>query len=206
MMTIDEMLSKVAAEAGVEQPKPAVKSVKNEVRPSAVKTTENKIEKEPEKVPVINISESLKNEEISLINKVTLNLKIAKEIAYCVEKAAEAIGVNVVTAVADCAGKLICLEAMDNSFIASINAAQEKAYTAVALKMPTHVALKESRGGSLDGYTNGNGILMLAGGTPIIYNNDIVGAVGVSGGTKDQDMLLSEIGVAYFQKRVSMNL
>ena len=203
MMTIDDMLSQVAKFAGVEKPAPAVK---NDVKPAAEKPAEKKSEPAPIKAPVIEISGSLKKEKVSLTEKVTLNLKISKEIAYCIEKAAEAMGINVVIAVVDCAGRLICLEAMDDSYIASIKAAQEKAFTAVALKMPTHIALKESRGGSLDGYTNGNGILMLAGGTPVKYDGKIVGAVGVSGGTKDQDMLLSEIGTVYLEKRVNMNL
>lgn len=198
MMTIDDMLSQVAKFAGVEKPAPAVK---NDVKPA-----EKISEPAPIKAPVIEISGFLKKEKVSLTEKVTLNLKISKEIAYCIEKAAEAMGINVVIAVVDCAGRLICLEAMDDSYIASIKAAQEKAFTAAALKMPTHIALKESRGGSLDGYTNGNGILMLAGGTPVKYDGKIVGAVGVSGGTKDQDMLLSEIGTVYLEKRVNMNL
>ena len=198
MMTIDDMLSQVAKFAGVEKPAPAVK---NDVKPA-----EKISEPAPIKAPVIEISGFLKKEKVSLTEKVTLNLKISKEIAYCIEKAAEAMGINVVIAVVDCARRLICLEAMDDSYIASIKAAQEKAFTAAALKMPTHIALKESRGGSLDGYTNGNGILMLAGGTPVKYDGKIVGAVGVSGGTKDQDMLLSEIGTVYLEKRVNMNL
>lgn len=198
MMTIDDMLSKVAAAAGVEQPE---MTVKNEVRRVEIPPTVKKNNTGQTEATVINISESLEREKLTLTKKITLNLKLAKEIAYCVEKAAETIGINVVTAVTDYSGRLICLEAMDNSFIASIRAAQDKAFTAVALKMPTHEALKESRGGSLDGYTNGNGILMLAGGNPIIYKGEIIGAVGVSGGTKDQDMLLSEIGTAYFARR-----
>lgn len=198
MMTIDEMLSKVADNAGVAQPK---MTAQNEVKTVKIAPLKKESNTESIKIPVINVSESLKSEKPCLTKKITLNLKLAKEIAYCVEKAAEAIGVNVVTAVSDCSGRLICLEAMDNSFIASIQAAQDKAFTAVALKMPTHEALKQSRGGDLDGYTNGNGILMLAGGTPITYNGEIIGAVGVSGGTKDQDMLLSNIGKAYFARR-----
>lgn len=198
MMTIDEMLSKVADAAGVGQPKSPASAVKPEVRGAEKAPVKKEIKEESEKISKIYKSF---DKASALIKKLSLNLKLAKEIAYCVEKAAESIGVNVVIAVCDCAGHLICLEAMDNSFIASVQAAQDKAFTAVALKMPTHEALKESRGGSLDGYTNGNGILMLAGGTPIEYNGEIIGAVGVSGGTKDQDMLLSEAGAAYFTKR-----
>ena len=57
--------------------------------------------------------------------------------------------------------------------------------------MPTHIALKESRGGALDGLTNGNGILLLGGGFPLEGKNKIYGGIGVSGGTKEQDTLIA---------------
>ena len=59
--------------------------------------------------------------------------------------------------------------------------------------MPTHVALKESRGGALDGLTNGNGILLLGGGFPLEGENKIYGGIGVSGGTKEQDTLIAAV-------------
>ena len=66
--------------------------------------------------------------------------------------------------------------------------------------MPTHVALKESRGGALDGYTNGNGILMLGGGFPLEKDGRIYGGIGISGGTKEQDTLLAQIGAEVFRR------
>ena len=87
---------------------------------------------------------------------------------------------------------------MDDSYIASIQASQDKAYTAVALKMPTHTALEESRGGSLDGLTNGNGILLLGGGYPLRKADKIYGGIGVSGGTKEQDIILSMVAAECF--------
>lgn len=131
-----------------------------------------------------------------------LTLRFAKEIAYAVETAAKSIGVNAVIAVRDSGANLILLHAMDDSYIASVQVAQDKAYTAVALKMPTHEALAASRGGALDGLTNGNGIMLLGGGEPLKSNGKIYGAVGVSGGTKEQDMLLAELGNRYFQARI----
>ena len=92
---------------------------------------------------------------------------MAKELAEAVEKAATILGVKVVVAIRDEGANLVLLHAMDDSYIASVQASQDKAYTAVALKMPTHIALDESRGGSLDGLTNGNGILLLGGGYPL---------------------------------------
>ena len=128
-----------------------------------------------------------------------VNLKAAKKVIYAVESAAAKMGVRVVIAVVNGGANLVALEAMDGSYIASIRVAQDKAYTAMALKMPTQKALEESRGGSLDGLTNGNGILLLGGGEPLVCGNEIVGAVGVSGGTKDEDMALAKIGAEVFR-------
>lgn len=200
MMTIDEMLSKVSELVKASEPE----AEKNVVRHEAVIQKPRESIK-PEIPAVVKEPASvIKKQPAELITKQSLTLKLAKEIAYCVEKGAEQIGVSVVTAVMDGSGRLILLEAMDDSFIASISAAQDKAYTAAALKMPTHTALKESRGGSLDGYTNGGGILMLGGGYPIFYNGTVIGSIGVSGGTKEQDMLLAETGIKYFEERIKI--
>lgn len=99
-----------------------------------------------------------------------MTIAMAKELAEAVEKAAAILGVKVVVAIRDEGANLVLLHAMDDSYIASVQASQDKAYTAVALKMPTHIALDESRGGSLDGLTNGNGILLLGGGYPLRTN------------------------------------
>ena len=181
-MTIDEMLREVARRTGaapVKQP-----DVQKNIIP------------DPPQVPVPA------SPPAPLLNKPSIGLALAKEIAHCIERAAEALGVSVVIAIADEGGRLILMEAMDGSYLASITAAQEKAYTAVALKMPTHEALNASRGGGLDGLTNGNGILMLGGGYPIIYNSSVIGGIGVSGGIKEQDMSLARAGILYFEKRI----
>ena len=111
------------------------------------------------------------------------------------------LGVKVVVAIRDEGANLVLLHAMDDSYIASVQASQDKAYTAVALKMPTHIALDESRGGSLDGLTNGNGILLLGGGYPLRTDKKIYGGIGVSGGTKEQDTTLAMVADAYFKAR-----
>lgn len=131
-----------------------------------------------------------------------LTLSLAKELSYAAETAAERMGAAVVISVADNGANQILLHAMDNSYIASVRAAADKAYTAVALKMPTHEALKQSRGGALDGLTNGNGILLLGGGYPLEVNGKIYGGIGVSGGTKEQDMAIAKLCADYFTKRI----
>ena len=129
-----------------------------------------------------------------------MTIAMAKELAEAVEKAATILGVKVV-AIRDEGANLVLLHAMDDSYIASVQASQDKAYTAVALKMPTHIALDESRGGSLDGLTNGNGILLLGGGYPLRTDKKIYGGIGVSGGTKEQDTALAMVADAYFKAR-----
>lgn len=128
-----------------------------------------------------------------------INLKIAKELISAVEKAAQIMNLKVVVAVVNKGANLVALEAMDDSYIASIQAAWDKAYTAVALKMSTQQALKESRGGALDGLTNTNGLLLLGGGIPLIKDGVICGAIGVSGGSKEQDIILAETAGRIFQ-------
>ena len=176
MKTIDELLSQIANNTGVEPLEPSVKE-----------PTYNK-----EKTPAM------------CCTKPQLSLALAKEIVYCIEKGAESMGVNAVIAVVNTDGRLIAFEAMDNSFLASITAAQDKAYTAAALRMPTEKALAESRGGIFDGLSNGNGILLLGGGNPLFVNGELVGAVGVSGGTKEQDIELSMLGIRYLEERLSL--
>ena len=130
-----------------------------------------------------------------------MTIAMAKELAEAVEKAATILGVKVVVAIRDEGANLVLLHAMDDSYIASVQTSQDKAYTAVALKMPTHIALDESRGGSLDGLTNGNGILLLGGGYPLRTDKKIYGGIGVSGGTKEQDTTLAMVADAYFKAR-----
>ena len=180
-MTIDDMLNEVAKITGT----------------APEKKTENN---EKKSFPVT--AASAHKAPAPLVSKSGLGLALAKELAYCVEQAAYAMGVNVVIAIVNDGGRLVLMEAMDSSYIASIDAARDKAYTAAALRMPTHEALKEARGGALDGLTNGNGILLLGGGYPLIYNGAVIGGIGVSGGTKEQDMALAGAGVMYFEKRL----
>ncbi len=153
-----------------------LEAVKNQINPQEVKST-----------PIKNA-----------ING-DINLEAAKLLVEAVEKAAAIMKINIVVAVVNKGANLVALHAMDDSYIASIRAAQDKAYTAMALKMPTEVALEESRGGALDGLTNGNGILLLGGGIPLTKNGTVFGAVGVSGGSKEQDITLARVAQKIFQ-------
>lgn len=118
------------------------------------------------------------------------------------DKAAE-IGVKVVVAVSDSGARPILVECMDDSYIASYDIAVQKAYTVVAVKMPTSELKKLTQPGDpLYGiqFTNNGQIVVFGGGVPLKINGKVIGGLGVSGGSEEQDMYLAEYGEKVFNE------
>lgn len=135
-----------------------------------------------------------------------LNLYLAKKLAEKIETRAAEIGVNAVVAISNSGARPILCECMDNSFIASYDVAFQKAYTVVALKMSTSELKKLSQPGeSLYGiqFTNNGQIVIFGGGVPLKINGDIVGGLGVSGGSEEQDTYLAEYGEKVFEELIN---
>lgn len=129
--------------------------------------------------------------------KAGFGLKEARRLILGVEKKAKAMGLNVVVAVSNSQGRMIAVECMDNSYIASYDVAVNKAFTVTALKMSTKkLSTLAAPGGSLYGiqFTNGGRIVIFGGGDPLVYNGEIIGGIGVSGGSEEEDTLLSAYG------------
>jgi len=124
-----------------------------------------------------------------------LTLKIAKKILEQAEEKAEEIKVAAVIAIVDEGGNLIAQHRMDDSMLISISAAFSKAYTAIALKMSTEklydLVLPGKPFYGLESIESGK-ICVFCGGIPIVKNGRFIGAVGVSGGTTEQDILISK--------------
>lgn len=130
-----------------------------------------------------------------------MTLAAAKELISAVEKKAAEMGVKAVVAVSDAGGNTIAVECMDDAFIASFDIAVNKAFTVVSLKMPTKkLAELAAPGGSLYGiqFTNNGRIVIFGGGEPLMKEGKVMGGLGVSGGTAEQDTLLGEYGRDYF--------
>lgn len=127
----------------------------------------------------------------------SIALSQAKALMERVELRAREMGIKVVIAVANAAGHPIAVHCMDDSYIASYDIALCKAYTAVALKMST-MELKElcQPGGSLYGIQNTNEgkIIIFGGGEPLRAGDKIIGGIGVSGGSEEQDRALAAYG------------
>ena len=132
-----------------------------------------------------------------------MTLEIAKELAVRVEEKARELGVKAVIAVSDSGARPVLMHSMDDAYIASFDIALGKAYTVVSLKMPTK-ALKKlaSPGGDLYGiqFTNQGKIVIFGGGDPLYCGDKIIGGLGVSGGTEEQDTFLSEYGASVFEE------
>ena len=116
------------------------------------------------------------------------------------------MGVRAVVCVADEAGNPKVVKSMDGAYIASYDIAVNKAFTVVALKMPT-VVLKDlaQPGASLYGiqFTNNGKIVIFGGGDPLVNDEKaIIGGIGVSGGSEEQDIALSAYGRRYFETQI----
>lgn len=131
-----------------------------------------------------------------------MTLELARKLSDEVKKKAREMGVNAVVAISNEAARPVLVECMDDSFIASFDVALKKAYTVVALKMST-IDLKPlaNPGGSLYGiqFTNDSSIVIFGGGDPLKVGDRIIGGIGVSGGTEEQDTALSAYGKTVFE-------
>lgn len=113
---------------------------------------------------------------------------------------ANAIGVPMVLSVSDEAGRLVELRRMDGSLPVSLTLAPMKAHTAAALRMATKdLAAQAKPGDALYGIeANIPGVTLVGGGLPLFVGAGLVGAVGVSGGSVDEDVAVAEAMVAAF--------
>ncbi len=130
-----------------------------------------------------------------------ISLDAAKRLSEKVEAEAERIGVRAVVAIANAGGNVILVHAADGSFIASYAVAVSKAYTSVSLKMATSdLKPLANPGGPLYGiqFTDPGKIAVFGGGDPLKRNGEIIGGLGVSGGTEEEDAYLSAFGAKAF--------
>lgn len=132
-----------------------------------------------------------------------VTLATAKEIIAAAEEKAKAIEVPMCIAVMDEGANLVGFHRMDDALLASIDIAQNKAYSAVSLKMDTETIHEVSQPGeSLYGLGNTNdGRIVTFGGGLTLKDDDsnVIGGVGVSGGSADEDTEVAQAGVAIFE-------
>jgi uncharacterized protein GlcG (DUF336 family) len=102
-------------------------------------------------------------------------------------------------AVACAGGHLLAFERMPNAWLGSIDIAQKKAFTARAFNITTKdLAANAQSGDQFFGIhaSNDGKIMIFAGGIPIKQGETVIGAIGVSGGSGEQDHAVAEAGAA----------
>lgn len=132
-----------------------------------------------------------------------MTLALANALIEAVCKKANEMGLSVVVAVSDEGGNPVSVQSMDNAYLASYDIALNKAYTVVALKMSTQqLNALAVPGGSLYGiqFTNNGKIVIFGGGEPLMgEGTKIVGGVGISGGSAEQDTALAAYAKQYWE-------
>ena len=128
-----------------------------------------------------------------------LSLETAKKIIEEVEKESKNRGKKAVICVCNEQGNPIAVHVMDGAFLISFDVAVKKAYTAVALKMPT-LKLNDlvKSGQTFYGLQNLDKVMTIGGGVPLYRNGILLGGLGVSGGTGEEDDSLARFGADIF--------
>lgn len=153
------------------------------------------------------VSEVLSKNNEAVNFKITKNitLALARKLILKVEEKAAEMGLKVVVAVADSAARIVAVECMDDAYIASYDIAVNKAFTCASLKMSTRtLSTLAAPGASLYGiqFTNQGKIVIFGGGDILKCGDDIVGSVGISGGSEEQDTALADYAKQVFENMI----
>src|SRR4030088_3632113 len=128
-----------------------------------------------------------------------MNLALARKVIAAAEKKAAKIGQPMNIAVVDEGGNLVAHVRMDGAWLGSIDIAINKAFTARAFDITTLELGRNSQPGDqffgINASNHGR-VMIFAGGIPIRVNGQIAGAIGVSGGSGEQDQAVAEAAVA----------
>ncbi|KYH26426.1 hypothetical protein HAPAU_15240 [Halalkalicoccus paucihalophilus] len=127
-----------------------------------------------------------------------ITLDDAKGMIRAAEERSDEIGVPMCIAVVDGGANLVGFHRVDGALLASISIARNKAYSAVTLKMPTDEIGEAAQPGAPlfgIGTTNDGRIVTFGGGFPIESGGSVIGAIGVSGGSPDEDMTVARAGL-----------
>lgn len=114
------------------------------------------------------------------------------------------IGVPICFTISDARGTLLYFSRQEGALAVSIGISQKKAYTAAVLRMPTaELGAQSQPGCPLYGInTVDDQLVLFGGGFPLLTNGDVVGAIGISGGSVEQDEQIGRVVLAAFQKHI----
>lgn len=127
-----------------------------------------------------------------------LDIEDARKLIAGATAHAQDIGVPMCIAVTDESGQLIAFERMEGGKVTSTTIAIDKSFTASAAKKATHDYGNASQPGAPAYGINsaiGGRLMVVAGGLPLVWEGEVVGAIGVSSGTPSQDQAVAQAGI-----------
>jgi uncharacterized protein GlcG (DUF336 family) len=124
-----------------------------------------------------------------------ITLEVAKKAVAAAEAEAKKNNWPVAIVVLDSSGHIVLLQRLDNTQFGSVEVARQKAYSAVAFRRPTKVFQDGLAGGGAGLRLLGlEGASVVEGGLPIMADGKVIGSIGVSGVTGEQDSLVAKAG------------
>jgi len=128
-----------------------------------------------------------------ILDKKVLSLAAAKQIAAAAEAVAKTKNARVVIAVVDDGGNLLVLQRLDDTQVASVEVAMGKARTAAIFRRPSREFEEQVKNGRIAALAL-PGATPLQGGIPIMFDNKVIGAIGVSSESPAQDEEIAIVG------------
>ena len=112
-------------------------------------------------------------------------------------KKAEKLGIKIAVSVCDSAGLELAFLRMNGSYIHSINIAKDKAYTSASFGFAsgTWTDIFKEASHLEQGFSNRDRLIPFGGGLPIRDAEELIGAIGVSGGTEEEDIICAQAGI-----------
>lgn len=144
-----------------------------------------------------NLEKIVKNLVDNAIVKEIMSLELAVRLIEAVEEKAKEMDMRVVIAVSDASGRPVAVHCMDGAYHGSFDVALNKTYTSTAFQMPTSKLARLCQPGQdLYGlqFSNEGKVMILGGGEPLLIGKTMIGALGVSGGSAEQDTQLAAYG------------
>lgn len=128
-----------------------------------------------------------------------IGVELARRLAVAAIAECRKSNLTVAAAIVDGGGTLVYFERIDGTQNGSSEVAIAKAKTAAAYKRPSK-AFEEALASGRQGMLNLPGVMPLDGGFPLVAEGKIIGAIGVSGATSQQDGVCAQAGVALLAK------
>lgn len=137
-----------------------------------------------------------------LYQKYALTQSLAFKMLEAITNKADELGIKINAAIVDEGANLKAFIRMDEAALLSSEIAQNKAYTAAAFGKPTHewYPMIKDEPALLTGIVHTNRLVVFGGGLPLKYNGIIVGGIGVSGGSAEEDVLCAQAGLDVFEE------